>query len=137
MKKCVLIVNCDSEKCEVLREECRKYGAFVSIVMGLDEAVRELMETNSFLLIILLPRIMKEIQFPRKEFDLFCLLASNPGRVFINEQLYREIWGDEYIRSSDHGLNSCLRRIRRKLDEVPGEPCRIENRRGVGYCFMA
>lgn len=77
----------------------------------------------------------QEIQFQKKEFDLFCLLASSPGRVFTNEQLYEQIWGGEYIRSSDDALNSCLRRIRRKLENVPGVNCRIENRKGVGYCF--
>lgn len=78
----------------------------------------------------------QEIQFQKKEFDLFCLLASNPGRVFTNEQLYEKIWDGEYIRSSDDALNSCLRRVRRKLENVPGAGCRIENRKGVGYCFI-
>ena len=78
----------------------------------------------------------QEVQFQKKEFDLFCLLASSPGRVFTNEQLYEQIWGGEYIRSSDDALNSCLRRIRRKLENVPGANCRIENRKGVGYCFI-
>ncbi len=75
----------------------------------------------------------QEIRLPRKEFDLFYLLASNPERVFTHEQLYREVWGDD-IYSSRHGLNSCLRRIRKKLNEVPNAP-RIENEWGVGYCL--
>lgn len=76
----------------------------------------------------------QEIVFQRREFDLFYLLAANPGRVFTYEQLYRNVWGDEYLKS-EHGLNSCLRRIRRKLDMIPEITCHIENRRGVGYCF--
>lgn len=79
---------------------------------------------------------LQEIYFPRKEFDLFYLLASQPGRVFTSEQLYENIWGDESDHASENSLNSCLRRIRRKLDQIPDAPCRIENRWGVGYCFV-
>lgn len=78
----------------------------------------------------------REIQFPRREFDLFYLLARNPGRVFTHEQLYREIWGDEYIYISDNSLNSCLRRIRKRLSMIPDVSCRIENKWGVGYRFI-
>ncbi|MCI8741034.1 MAG: response regulator transcription factor [Lachnospiraceae bacterium] len=79
---------------------------------------------------------LKEVHFPRKEFDLLYLLASNPGRVFTGEQLYQNIWGDEYVYYSENSLNSCLRRIRRKLKQLPDASCRIENRWGVGYCFV-
>ena len=78
----------------------------------------------------------QEIWFPRKEFDLFCLLASSPGQVFTNEQLYKEVWKTEYVHAAENSLNSCLRRVRRKLEQVPGITCRIENRRGMGYYFM-
>lgn len=78
----------------------------------------------------------QEIVFPRLEFDLFYLLASNPGRVFTNEQIYREVWGEDYLHCIDNGLHSCLRRIRRKLKEVPDATCRIQNMRGVGYRFI-
>lgn len=78
----------------------------------------------------------QEIGFPRKEFDLFCLLASNPGQVFTNEQLYKEVWKMEYVHAAENSLNSCLRKVRRKLEQVPGTICRIVNKRGMGYCFM-
>lgn len=78
----------------------------------------------------------QETEFPRHEFDLFCLLASSPGRVFTNEQLYRNVWNDDYLRDADNGLHSCLNRIRRKLEEAGCTSCRIENVRGVGYRFI-
>ena len=78
----------------------------------------------------------QEVEFPRYEFNLLCLLASSPGRVFTNEQLYRDIWGDDYLRDADNGLHSCLNRIRRKLEEAGCTSCRIENIRGVGYRFV-
>lgn len=78
----------------------------------------------------------QEMEFPRREFNLLCLLASSPGRVFTNEQLYRDVWGDDYLRDADNGLHSCLNRIRRKLEEAGCTSCRIENIRGVGYRFV-
>ncbi len=76
----------------------------------------------------------QEIQLPRREFDLFYLLAANPGRVFTQEQLYQQIWGYDYV-PTENSLHSCLRRIRRKLEAVK-VPCSIQNMRGVGYCFL-
>ena len=61
---------------------------------------------------------LQEMEFPRYEFSLLCLLASSPGRVFTNEQLYREVWGEDYLRDADNGLHSCLNRIRRKLEDA-------------------
>ena len=78
----------------------------------------------------------QEMEFPRYEFNLLCLLASSPGRVFTNEQLYRDVWGEDYLRDADNGLHSCLNRIRRKLEEAGCTSCRIENIRGVGYRFV-
>ena len=78
----------------------------------------------------------QKLEFSRYEFNLLCLLASSPGRVFTNEQLYRDIWGDDYLRDADNGLHSCLNRIRRKLEEAGCTSCRIENIRGVGYRFV-
>ena len=79
---------------------------------------------------------LQEMEFPRYEFNLLCLLASSPGRVFTNEQLYREVWGEDYLRDADNGLHSCLNRIRRKLEDAGCTSCRIENIRGVGYRFI-
>ena len=77
----------------------------------------------------------QEIRFPQKEFELFYLLASNPGQFFTNEQLYKEVWKMEYAHATENSLNSCLRRVRRKLEQVPGSTCKIVNQRGMGYCF--
>ena len=76
----------------------------------------------------------EEVPFPRYEFDLFYLLASNPDRVFKPEQLYRAVWGTDYI-PTENSLHSCIRRIRRKLDNLVESPCQIQNVRGVGYYF--
>ena len=76
----------------------------------------------------------QEVPFPRREFDLLYLLASNPGRVFTQEQIYEQIWHGDYV-PTENSLHSCLRRIRRKLESAQA-PCSIQNVRGVGYCFL-
>lgn len=76
----------------------------------------------------------QEMDFPRREFDLFYLLSSNPGRVFTQKQLYELIWNGDYV-PTENSLHSCLRRIRRKLEAVHA-PCSIQNVRGVGYRFQ-
>lgn len=78
----------------------------------------------------------QEIRFPRKEFNLFILLAESPGYIFTKEQIYREIWGAGSYHAAENSINSCLRRIRRKLEELPESFCRIENKKGVGYYFI-
>ena len=76
----------------------------------------------------------QELVLPRREFDLFYLLASNPGRVFTQGQLYEQIWHGDYV-PTENSLHSCLRRIRRKLESAQAS-CTIQNVRGVGYCFQ-
>ena len=67
-----------------------------------------------------------------KEFDVFELLAKNPGRVFSREQLLNIVWGYEYhgdIRTVDVHI----RRLREKLEENPAAPEHIMTKWGVGY----
>ena len=39
----------------------------------------------------------KEIILPRKEFELFYLLASKPGKVFKREEILDRVWGNEVV----------------------------------------
>lgn len=77
----------------------------------------------------------KEIMLPRKPYDLLYLIASHEGRVFTHEQLYRNIWGEEFINCSNGPLNCQIRRLRRQLESVPEAPQYIHTIRGVGYRF--
>lgn len=76
-----------------------------------------------------------ELKVARREFDLFCHLASQPKRIFTYEQLFNQIWGIEQT-PTENSLHSCIRRIRRKLESIPGCPCSIKNVYGVGYTFQ-
>ncbi|HYD92754.1 MAG TPA: response regulator transcription factor, partial [Flavobacterium sp.] len=39
----------------------------------------------------------REIVLPRKEFELFYLLASKPGKVFKREEILDKVWGNEVV----------------------------------------
>jgi two-component system alkaline phosphatase synthesis response regulator PhoP len=38
-----------------------------------------------------------EIALPRKEFELFYLLASKPGKVFKRDEILDKVWGNEVV----------------------------------------
>ncbi|HAP93126.1 MAG TPA: DNA-binding response regulator [Desulfotomaculum sp.] len=72
--------------------------------------------------------------FTSKEFELFCFLAREPGRVFSREYLLEHIWGYDYMGDS-RTVDVHIRHIRQKLEQVPGTPQFIETVRGIGYRF--
>jgi len=73
----------------------------------------------------------KEIHLPRKEFELFALLASKPGRVFLRNEILNTVWGNEVI-VGDRTIDVHVRKIRQKLDADY-----IQTIKGVGYKFEA
>jgi two-component system, OmpR family, alkaline phosphatase synthesis response regulator PhoP len=69
------------------------------------------------------------INLPRKEFELFALLASEPGRVFLRQEILDKVWGTEVI-VGDRTIDVHIRKIRKKLDADF-----IKTVKGVGYKF--
>jgi DNA-binding response OmpR family regulator len=68
----------------------------------------------------------------RKEFDLFALLARQPGVVYLRDHLISEIWNTNW-RGNNRTLEVHIASLRAKL-RVPGV---IETVRGVGYRLSA
>ena len=66
------------------------------------------------------------------EFNILVTLATNPDKVFMKKELYEMIWQDDYY---DNGnvLNVHIRRLRKKIEINPNEPCIIETKWGIGY----
>ena len=76
----------------------------------------------------------KEINLTAKEFELLELLIKNPGKVYGRENLLKLVWGSDYpgdVRTVDVHI----RRLREKIEEVPGEPVYVRTKWGVGYYF--
>ena len=74
----------------------------------------------------------ESVELTVKEFDVFELLAKNPGRVFSRESLLNIVWGYEYL-GDIRTVDVHIRRLREKLEENPAEPEYIMTKWGVGY----
>ena len=55
----------------------------------------------------------QEIALPRKEFELFYLLASKPGKVFTRDEIMGKVWGSEVV-VGDRTIDVHIKRIKRK-----------------------
>ena len=71
----------------------------------------------------------KEINLPKKEFELLSLLMSKPGKVFTRESIMNKIWGGEVV-VGDRTIDVHIRKLREKLGEEL-----IKTIKGVGYKF--
>ena len=71
----------------------------------------------------------ERIQLTYKEFELLRLFLSHPGVAFTRDQLFSEIWGEDYIGET-RTVDMHIRTLRQKLGKYG---TRIETVRGVGY----
>lgn len=76
----------------------------------------------------------REINLTAKEFDLFLLLATNPGKVFNREELLEIIWGYEYFGDL-RTVDVHIRRLREKIEQNSSQAEYILTKWGVGYYF--
>jgi two-component system alkaline phosphatase synthesis response regulator PhoP len=72
----------------------------------------------------------KEIQLPRKEFEILSLMASKPNRLFSRDEIFNHIWGyDTHV--SERTMDVYIRKIRSKIGDN-----HIKTVKGVGYKFV-
>lgn len=71
----------------------------------------------------------KEINLPKKEFELISLLASKPGKVFTRESILDKVWGGEVV-VGDRTIDVHIRKLREKLGDNF-----IKTIKGIGYKF--
>ena len=70
------------------------------------------------------------------EFALLKTLSAQQGRVFSRDQLMNEMYSD-YRVVSDRAVDTHVKNLRRKLDEVSGGRELIESVYGLGYRFVS
>jgi two-component system response regulator MprA len=75
------------------------------------------------------------IVLTKTEFDLLVLLARTPGIVLDRDTIYEEIWGIDFLTSSN-SLDVYVGYLRRKL-EADDAPRLIHTVRGVGYVLRS
>ena len=69
----------------------------------------------------------KEIVLPRKEFELFYLLATKPGKVFTREEILDKVWGNEVVVGG-RTIDVHIRKLREKIGDSF-----FKTIKGVGY----
>jgi len=73
-----------------------------------------------------------EVGLSAGEYRLLAELATNAGRVMVQDELLVRVWGPEYSGASAL-LQTAIRRLRRKIENDPSSPLYVLTRRGVGY----
>jgi len=70
------------------------------------------------------------IKLPRKEFELFFLLASKPRKVFTRDEIMTKVWGINVV-VGDRTIDVHIRKLREKIGDL-----RFKTVKGVGYKFV-
>ena len=70
-----------------------------------------------------------EISLPRKEFELFYLLATKPGKVFKREEILDKVWGNDVVVGG-RTIDVHIRKLREKIGDDF-----FKTIKGVGYKF--
>lgn len=76
-----------------------------------------------------------KIELTRIGFDILTLLISHPSRVFTYEQIFRNVWGEEYAENSKDILWRHISKLRDMIQIDPSLPNFIKTNHGVGYSF--
>jgi len=72
----------------------------------------------------------KDIILPKKEFELFFLLALKPAKVFTREEIMNKVWGSNII-VGDRTIDVHIRKLREKIGVSY-----FKTIKGVGYKFI-
>ncbi len=72
----------------------------------------------------------KPIDLTSVEYKLLRLFMEHPGKVFTKQQVYENVWGEEYA-IADNNIMVCISRLRSKLSS--DSTAYIKTIRGLGY----
>jgi two-component system, OmpR family, alkaline phosphatase synthesis response regulator PhoP len=78
----------------------------------------------------------RPLQLTRSEFRVVTLLASEPGRVFTRDELVEHLWEGDF-EGDRRAIDVHMSNLRRKLEDKPRNPRRLQTVRGVGYRLNA
>nr|WP_243259617.1 winged helix-turn-helix domain-containing protein [Eubacterium sp. 1001713B170207_170306_E7] len=76
----------------------------------------------------------EDINLTRLEYGTLCYLASSPGRVFTQEQIFEAVWHIDSDTCHSSVVNTVYN-LRRKIEPDSKNPTYIKTVLGVGYKF--
>ena len=71
-------------------------------------------------------------ELPPKEFDLLLYCAKHQGKILTKQQIYEEVWGEEYFYD-DSNIMAIISRLRKKLEVNPSSPKYIQTVKGSAF----
>jgi two-component system response regulator RegX3 len=79
----------------------------------------------------------QEVHLTRLEFDLLAYLAQRPGLPCARADLIDAVWGYDQASwdISDAAVNTCIAKLRAKIEPDPAHPRYVQAVHGVGYRF--
>lgn len=75
------------------------------------------------------------VNLTTNEFKVLVALLTSPGQVFSREQLVEKAFGMDYD-GFDRTVDSYIKNIRQKIEDIPKEPIYIITIYGLGYKFI-
>ncbi|UMB52854.1 response regulator transcription factor [Lutibacter sp. A64] len=72
----------------------------------------------------------EKLSLPKKEFELFALLASKPDKVFKRDDILDKVWGNEVVVGG-RTIDVHIRKLREKIGDKY-----FKTVKGVGYKFV-
>ena len=79
----------------------------------------------------------KPVRCTPLEYAILLYLAENQGRVVPVEDLFRAVWKEEFMSSSNNTVMVHIRHLREKIGDDAQNPRFIKNIWGVGYAIEA
>lgn len=74
----------------------------------------------------------KELSLTVREFEILALLMQSPDKVFTRENLYQQVWNNEYY-GEDNTVNVHISNIRQKLQKLDPGVEYIKTVWGIGF----
>lgn len=76
----------------------------------------------------------QQVHLTKKEIELLWILATNKNKVFSRDNLLDSVWGYDYF-GDNRTVDSHVKRLRAKIDQIPHPAWDIKTVWGVGYKF--
>lgn len=129
----ILIKNVDDELYEELRQVIIQHGYGQESVVSYNEKLsfKDLQIIPSKYQVFVKGR---EVTMTAKEFQILTLLARNKGKVFTKEQIYNQVWENDYICDGGN-IAAYVNKIRKKIEPDPSNPIYLHTVWGIGYKF--
>ncbi len=78
----------------------------------------------------------RQLKLTKHEFNLLFYLMENPNVVFSREDLINQLYPFADQEIMDRTIDAHIKKLRRKIEEDPSNPQRIQTVRGMGYIFV-